>query len=196
MVDIYYFGHNCFRVKGKKSSILIDPYDASIGLKVPKDLSSDIVLVSKDEPEFNNVKLGGVSPVIVQGPGEYEIKEVTILGRKYKGNTIYKFTIECVNFLHLDSLNEKFDISKMPDLNDIDVLMFPVDAPLVLITEIEPTIVLPMHYKTERHTAKFSALKTIEEFRKKAGLDATKISGKLAVQKEKLPEQTTLYIFE
>lgn len=213
MVDIYYYGHSCFRVKGKKNSVVVDPFHSSTGLKLPKDLAADIVLSTHDHEGHNNVAAVSGDPVVLTGPGEYEIKGVTVFGlgtfhdnekgKKHGQNTIYKFTVDGITFLHLGDLGEKIKIGDMQEFSDIDVLMVPagdaitIDAKEAcdLISELEPTVVLPMHYKTSKHDPK-TVLHDVNEFEKKCGLKAEKVSGKISLAKEKLPEQTTLYIFE
>jgi L-ascorbate metabolism protein UlaG (beta-lactamase superfamily) len=214
MVDVYYLGHSCFRIKGKKTSIVIDPYDVSVGLKLPKDLTSDIVLSTHDHPGHNNVSAVSGSPIVITGPGEYEIKEVTVFGestfhdeekgKKYGENTIFKFSIDKINFLHLGDLGHDLKIESSGDFNNIDVLMIPIGddttinskEAMEIIAKIEPLIVLPMHYKTDKHTDKYSSLLTMEDFKKKSSAEFQKISGKLSLTSEKLPEQTTYYVFE
>jgi L-ascorbate metabolism protein UlaG (beta-lactamase superfamily) len=214
MVDIYYLGHSCFRIKGKKTSLVIDPFDSSLGLKLPKDLTGDIVLSTHNHLGHNNVLAVSGSPIVIAGPGEYEIKEVPIFGestyhddqkgKKYGENTVYKFTIDKINFLHLGDLGGDLKIDASGDFNDIDVLMIPVGDDttigikkvMEIISDIEPSIVLPMHYKTDKHSNGYSNLLTLEDFRKKTSVEFQKISGKLSLAKEKLPEQTTYYVFE
>ena len=120
MVDIYYLGHSCFRIKGKKTTVVIDPFNpTAIGLKLPKDLMADIVLSTHNHDGHNNVSAVSGDPIVITGPGEYEVKGVTIFGMgtfhdeekgKSRGrNTIYKFTVDGITFLHLGDLGEKIN---------------------------------------------------------------------------------------
>ncbi len=46
MVDVTWFGHCCFEVKGEKYTVLTDPHDGiSLGLPIPKS-EPDVVLIS------------------------------------------------------------------------------------------------------------------------------------------------------
>ncbi len=100
-MDIYYLGHSAFKIKRKKTTVIINPFNDSVGLKVPRDLSADVVLVTENKKEFNNASSVSGSPVVISGPGEYEVKGVMILGLKKGDNTVYKFSLDNVNFLHL-----------------------------------------------------------------------------------------------
>lgn len=205
MVDVYYFGHSCFRIKGKQVNVLIDPYSDDVGFKFPRDAAADILLCTHNH--FNHHNVGAVSgnPLLIEGPGEYEIKGVAISGMQtFHENTVYRFTIDDVTFAHLGDLGTKLTESQIEELDGIDVLMIPVggcetiDAKIAgeLISEIEPAIVLPMHYKTAKHKKQSEDFKTVEFFTKSSGFEPQKLSGKLSITKDKLPEQTTLYVFE
>jgi len=83
-MQIIWKGQSCFQIissQGKNNhvNIVIDPYSEDIGLKVPK-LEADILLTTHNHYDHNNVKAVGGNPFLIQGPGEYEIKEVFIQG--------------------------------------------------------------------------------------------------------------------
>lgn len=80
-MDIYPLGHASFRLKGKQATVVTDPYDPGmVGLKYPKLEAVDVVTVSHGHGDHSY--LGAISgqPFVVSGPGEYEIKGVTIVG--------------------------------------------------------------------------------------------------------------------
>lgn len=214
MVDIYYLGHSCFRIKGKQVAVVTDPFNDKIGLKFPREVTADILLCTHSHFDHHNIVAVAGNPLLIEGPGEYEIKGVAINGMqtyhdKVKGaergvNTVYRFTIDNVTFAHLGDLGVKLTESQIEELDGVDVLMIPVggdttiDAKIAseLIAEIEPSIICPMHYKTAKHKNQKDDFKTIEHFIKISGFEPQKLSGKLSITKDKLPEQTTLYVFE
>src|SRR3989344_1262072 len=102
MAKITWAGQSCFQLSvssGKDQSVdvVIDPFD-DIGLKTP-NFSADVILISHDHHDHNNVAAVKGNPFLIDGPGEYEIKGVFIQGifsyhddkeGKDKGrNTIY-----------------------------------------------------------------------------------------------------------
>src|SRR5437764_763688 len=109
-MDITYLGHSSFKFKGKKTTVVTDPFDPTmVGLKFPK-VEADIVTVSHGHPDHNATSLVGGSPFIVSGPGEYEIMGVSIIGvdsfhdgvkGKERGrNTIYNIEVEGIHIVH------------------------------------------------------------------------------------------------
>lgn len=76
-MEISWLGQACFKLKGKNAIVLIDPYDPDFtGLKISKDLSSDVVLVSHDHKDHNFTS----APMVFDKPGEYEVAGVVITG--------------------------------------------------------------------------------------------------------------------
>jgi L-ascorbate metabolism protein UlaG (beta-lactamase superfamily) len=61
-----------------------------------------------------------------------------------------------------------------------------------VIHSLEPSIVIPMHYKTDEHEPSvFSELKTLHDFAQVYGMDPMP-EGKFSVEKNQLPEETQL----
>src|SRR5271156_6511166 len=108
MAKLTWAGQACFQISVSNSrdhaaDIVIDPFDETIGLKLP-NFSADIVLVSHNHPDHNHVKGVKGDPMVIAGPGEYEIKGIFIKGipsfhddkeGKERGlNTIYTIETE------------------------------------------------------------------------------------------------------
>src|SRR3990167_4373254 len=84
MVDIWFHGQACVRVKGKGATLVFDPFDGNFtGLK-PLKLEADIVCVTHGHEDHNSVAsvkgTGEKSPFVISGPGEYEISGVNVIG--------------------------------------------------------------------------------------------------------------------
>jgi len=169
MAKIYWAGHSCFQIsfsnsKENSGDIVIDPFDESIGLKLPT-LRADILLITHNHYDHNNIKGVKGEPFVVQGPGEYEIKGVFIRGipsahddeggKKRGENTIYLIEAEDIKFCHLGDLGQKnLTDEQLETIGPVDVLMIPVGGEYTIdfsdaqkiISQIEPKIVIPMHY--------------------------------------------------
>jgi len=83
-MNIIWHGQSCFQItssqgKNNQASIVIDPFSEDIGLRLPK-LEADVVLVSHQHRDHNNVKAVSGNPFLIEGPGEYEIKGIFIQG--------------------------------------------------------------------------------------------------------------------
>ena len=80
---ISWLGHSCFKIQDKTTpdgvTIVTDPFDKSIGLKVP-NFEADIVTVSHDHHDHNNVSALRGNPFIIDSAGEYDRRGVMIEG--------------------------------------------------------------------------------------------------------------------
>lgn len=215
-MEITSLGHASFRLRTKTVTLVTDPFDSSVvGFAYPKHVSADIVTVSHDHPDHNAVSLIEGSPYVVTGPGEYEIKGVGIIGvrtnhdevdGKERGmTTMYHIAMDGVQILHLGDLGRKLTKQEIETLDGVDILMIPVGGDVTIdaktaaeiVAELEPSIVIPMHYKTDKHDAKkFGALKPVEDFLKEMGkTDITPVA-KLTMTPDKLPAERTVVVFE
>jgi len=75
---INWLGHSAFKIQFKDVTLAIDPYD-KIGLKMPK-FQADILLISHEHDDHNNMAAIKGEPFLINGPGEYEVKNVFIYG--------------------------------------------------------------------------------------------------------------------
>src|SRR5215213_5267972 len=77
MAEFRWYGHNCFRIRGKDAVIMTDPVGKKTGFTLAKQ-TADIVTVSSPQPEHTN--LDAVKPEFdtIDGPGEYEIHDVFV----------------------------------------------------------------------------------------------------------------------
>ena len=201
-MEITWLGHSCFKIKGKKVTIITDPYDDSIGYTLGEQ-KADIVTVSHQHRGHNCVAGVAGTPRVLRGPGEYEISGVMIKGvstfhDSVKGeqrgkNTAYLINIEDVRICHLGDLGHTLSAERAAELDEVDVLMIPVggvstiDAAGVAETVrlLEPKLVIPMHFKTEALKCK---LDPIENFMKEMGVQADlRPEPKLVVNKSNLP---------
>ncbi len=200
-MTITWFGHSCFRLEAKGSSILIDPFTKDIGLRPPK-IKDDIVLVSHDHYDHNNLE--GLNPeaFLINTPGEYEKQGIYIKGimsyhdnseGKERGlNTIYVVKGEELVLCHMgDFGQEKLTDAQVEAIGDVDVLMLPIGGKYTinykeavsLISQIEPKIVIPMHYKLKDLKLDIDGP---DKFLKEAGIVPEKVD-KLKIAKKTLP---------
>lgn len=202
MAKITFAGQSCFQISVSNSrdhsaDIVIDPFDESIGLKVP-NFSADILLVSHEHPDHNNIKNIKGNPFLISGPGEYEVRGVFIKGipafhddkeGKEKGqNTIYTIEAEEIKFCHLGDLGQKqLTDEQLEKIDGIDVLMIPVGGEFTIssqeaqriISQIEPKIVIPMHYQLPN--LKFK-LDEVSKFLKTMGKNSVVPQDKLTIK--------------
>ena len=170
-MNIQYYGHSCFKITAKSSgrgsediAIFTDPFDKSIGLRPPQG-NADMVLVSHDHHDHNNVEALKGEPRIIDIPGEYSVKGVNIIGISSfhdnkegaeRGlNTIFVLEAEDLRICHLGDLGCDLTEKQIEIISGVDVLMIPVGGKYILdsktgsdiVKKIEPKIIIPMHYK-------------------------------------------------
>lgn len=213
-MDITSLGHSSFKLRGKTTTIVTDPYDsAMVGLKFPKHTTADIVTISHDHPDHNSVLSVEGSPFVVRGPGEYEIKGVGIIGisvfhdneqgTKRGKNIMYRMEIDGISVVHVGDLGHTLDNTKVEELDGVDVLMIPVGGFYTIsaqeaasvISEIEPALVIPMHYgRPELDKKSFSALTPLSIFLKEMGKEDIVPVSKIVITKDKLPQEMQVVV--
>lgn len=190
-MEISFIGHSCFRLRGRDASVVIDPYGKGIGLTtlVPSRFSADVLAITHDHPGHNNRAMVGGDPKVIEGPGEYEVKGVSIQGvaayhDDEKGArlgpvTMYSITLDEVVVAHLGDLGHGLSEAQQDQLGSVDVLLLPVGggnalaatAAVAVANQLEPRVVIPMHYKLPgltldldepRHFAAEMGIETIE----------------------------------
>lgn len=210
-MTITWYGHSCFRLESKEISVLIDPFSPEIGLRPPK-IKDDIVLVSHQHYDHNNIEGMPQDSFLIKGPGEYEVKGVFIKGvqsfhDKNRGqerglNTIYLINMEDIALVHLgDFGEEKLSEEQVEKIGGADIVMVPVGGSYTVnykeavevISQIEPKIAIPMHYKIQGLKVDIDGP---EKFLKEMSLTPEKAEKSWKIQKKNLPaEEMKLVIF-
>lgn len=163
-MDITWFGQSCFRLRFKAATIITDPYNGDIGLKLPRQ-KADIVTISHEHPDHNNLKAVSGEPLILRGPGEYERAGIFVFGiptfhdrrngRDRGRNTAYLIEGEDLSICHLGDLGHVPTQAQVEQLSKLDVLLIPVGGSQTLtageaaevVSLLGPRMVIPMHYQ-------------------------------------------------
>ncbi|MDQ7822748.1 MAG: MBL fold metallo-hydrolase [Candidatus Eremiobacteraeota bacterium] len=173
---VRYLGHSCFYVSSTKgTAIIIDPYGTSLPYNFP-DLSADIVVMSHEHNDHNAGWRVQGTPIVIKRTSDFIVEFETPVqrtgemvtfkgipthhdkfsGRRKGPNTIYLWFMEGLKLCHLGDLGHMLTDQQLKMVGDIDVLFCPVGGGTVLdpteavlvINQINPKIVFPMHYKT------------------------------------------------
>ena len=176
-----------------------DPISKKSSL-TPVKFGSDVAFISMYHPDFNGadqVAHGTREPFVVEGPGEYEVGEVTARGygvptmydKKERINTIYQVVLEGINIVFLGALSDpEIDPKILGELGNIDLLFVPIGGGDVLsvpqasklAVKLEAKLVIPMHYDA-------TALKT---FLKEESAEDSKPMDKLTIKKKDVEVMT------
>lgn len=203
-MTLQWYGQSFFRINSKDVVIAIDPFSKKPDWgfnKVPRFMA-DIVLISHDHPDHNNAAALEGTTVVLEGPGEYEVKDIFIRGipsfhdeaggRERGLNTIFVIEAEDLRVCHMGDLGTK----KLPEdaieaIGDVDIVLLPVGGTFTVdargawnvVRQLEPKIVVPMHYKVPGVNL---PLDGVERFLKEAGANP-EIEEKLSVRRKELP---------
>lgn len=212
-MQIQWLGQSCFKIQSKNNgqeiTIITDPYDDDIGLKSLK-LQADIVTISHNHHDHNNLDAVGDDTFIISTPGEYETKGVFIYGLpayhdsqegKERGNiVIFKINTEDISLVHLSDLGHDLSDELLDKIGNVDILLLPVGGTYTIdakkaseiVSAIEPRIVIPMHYQIPGLKLK-NKLDSVENFLKESGLPSETMD-KLKIAKKDLPQDETKVI--
>ena len=207
-MDITWLGLSCFRIKGSQAVIITDPYPPELGDNLGKQ-AANIVTVSHQHPSHSYVEGIGGEYHVVRGPGEYEISGILIIGigtyhdtqrGQIRGkNTVYVMEVDGVSVCHLGDLGHVPSSEQIEEIGSINVLLLPVGGGSTIsaaiaaevIRQIEPNIVIPMHYKTPGIKRE---LEGVEVFLKEMGQGQIEPRPRLSLSKSNLPISTEIIV--
>ncbi len=208
-MQIIWKGQSCVqliasRIKQDPVKIVIDPYQDSVGFKLPS-LEADIALVTHDHEDHNNLAGLKGDPFVISNPGEYEAKGIFIKGissyhdeaegEKRGHNTIYTIEAEDMKVCHLGDLGQpELTPKQVEAIGSIDILFIPVGGVYTIgakeaakvISQIEPKVVIPMHYAIPKLKYK---LEGVEDFLKAMGAKAQEPQQKIILKSKDLSEE-------
>src|SRR5947207_10539781 len=78
-MDMTWLGHACFRMRGREGIVLTDPPDPKSGHAIPRT-EAGLVTMSHDDPGHASLRSVAGEPVVLRGPGEYEVHEALVTG--------------------------------------------------------------------------------------------------------------------
>lgn len=170
-MNIQYYGHSCFKITTKPAgrgqeeiTVFLDPFSKEIGLRPPQG-QADLILVSHDHHDHNNISALKGDPRVLDIPGEYSVFGVNIIGinsfhdnksgEERGKNTIFILESEEIRICHLGDLGSDLSEKQLEQINGVNILMIPIggkytidgEKAVDIIKKIEPNIIIPMHYK-------------------------------------------------
>jgi L-ascorbate metabolism protein UlaG (beta-lactamase superfamily) len=206
-MELTWLGHSCFRMRGKDVTLITDPPSPATGYSLGR-VTADIITISHDHPGHNYVQgVGGKPAYVVNGPGEYEIRNVLITGlqtyhddergARLGRNTIYLYHIDDLLVCHLGDLGHALQAREQEEINGCDVLLLPVggrnslDAKSAaeMVSQIEPQLIIPMHYATPALKPAAGALDPVDKFCHEMGVEVTEPLPKLTITRASLPPE-------
>lgn len=190
-MKIKWLGQSCFLLTTRNGQkIVMDPYGKEVGfvlgLKLP-NLEADIVTVSHDHSDHNNVGAVAGYRALLKDPGGFlgdgiEIKGVqtfhdNVSGKKRGNNVMFVFRLDGLAICHCGDLGHLLSQEQMDEIGKVDILMIPIGGKFTLdasgaaevVKQLNPAVVIPMHYRTKTMRAPGFIFGTVDSF-----VDATK----------------------
>ena len=164
-VRVDWLGNQAFRVTSSiGTSILTNPYAAGTGgHTLPSPLKPDIILVSHEKADANNIDATDNQPTVFRGSmgiGVMNANGIAIRGvATYKDpekespdgmNIVYSWAMDGMRFCFLGSLSSPLTPAQLSQLGTVDILFVPVGGPLTpsaretVLSQIRPRLVIPM----------------------------------------------------
>lgn len=209
-MEITWYGHSCLRIRTRGVAVVSDPYGPELGPTLPR-LRAHIVTVSHQHPNHSYLRAVRGGAYVIQGPGEYEVRDTFVFGvatthntprdQSLGPNTAYLIEMEEMIVCHLGDLGQPLVQEQIEELENVDVLLVPVggrdtltpSAAVEVISQLEPSIVIPMHYKVAGIQANLGSL---QRFLKEMGVDeATEIES-LSLTKSQLGEDPRVVVLK
>ena len=205
-MDIEYKGANCIVITTKKATLLIDPRLSLVGLKDVATKNS-VQLATQ-----NDFIVSGEDSVVVDRPGEYEVRGVSVSGvpaerlidhDKSLAATIYRLTVGDVRIAVVGHVATPLSEEQLETLGVIDVAIVPVGGSgytldahqaVAVIRQIDPKVVIPTHYADKALTYEVPQME-LEPFVKELGAPEHEKTSKWKI-KGPMPEIMTLVELE
>lgn len=158
-MEIRYFGHSCFLLKGEYS-ICLDPY-GDIGLKIP-NVYADYVFSSHSHYDHNNISIVQGAKLVSENDNFKIIKSFhdDSKGALRGENDILLFNLGGYKIAFLGDYGESDNKEIIAKLRGVDILLIPIGGKYTIdsktakyyVDEIKPKTIIPMHYKIKNST--------------------------------------------
>ncbi len=167
-MKIKWLAHAAFLITADDGTrIVTDPYETSQGLRYGEiNEAADIVTVSHEHGDHNNVKAVKGKPQVVRGDAEVKgIKFRAIptahddkSGGERGKNTVFCFQVDGIKVCHAGDLGHVLSEAQVSAIGAVDVLLVPVggfftiDAATAtkVAGQVKAKVIIPMHFKTEK----------------------------------------------
>ena len=182
--------------------MLTDPPDPKSGHAIPRT-DAHLVTVSHEDPGHSSMRSVGGEPVVLSGPGEYEVREILVTGiaswhddekgAKRGRNTVYTIRLDDLVVCHLGDLGHSLPSEDLERIGDVDIVLVPIaggDTNLTaavaaeVIHQLEPKVVVPMSYDPDEKKKDSPYERLLHEL----GVKELTPVPKLSVTRSSLPE--------
>ena len=201
-MEIIWLGNSCFQLRGKNVVLVTDPFLPSESaeqsdLSKQKKINAAIITVSHKHPGqdyMQGVEGNARIDVLITGVASYQDNK---RGQMHGRNTIYIIHMDELVICHLGDLGHALYEEQLEEVADADVLLIPIGGEnntvaqaAEIISQVEPRIVIPMHYQPATADKLVDSAQTpnpLDKFCREMGVEKTDLQPKLNVTKSSLP---------
>ena len=169
-MKIKWLGHSCFLLISEDGTkIITDPYTVGGDINYsPIEESADVVVVSHDHADHNNVSAVRGKPGVVRGSGVKTAKGIQFKGvatyhdasqGKQRGtNIVFCFNLDDIKLCFLGDLGHVLSPEEVNAIGGVDILFIPVGGFYTIdageasqvCQQLAPKVIIPMHFKTPK----------------------------------------------
>ena len=212
-MKVKWLGHACFLITSRDGlRIITDPYAVGGGINyAPIKEAADVVVVSHDHGDHNNVSAVQGKPEVIKGSGKKTVKGIQFdgiatshdasQGRERGLNTVFCFTVDDIKLCHLGDLGHVLSPRQVTEIGVVDILFVPVGGFFTIDTsvaclvcdQLKPKVIIPMHFKTPKCVYPIAS---VEDFLK-GKKNVRKIAGsEVEFEREKLPTANEIVLLQ
>jgi len=208
-MEITWYGRACFRLKGRESTVIVDPCPPNTGFVAGKH-AVDLLTISHAHPDHSYTRSISAGLTLTR-PGEYEYHGVLVNGVRtfhdgergtQRGeNVVFAYEIDGVHVAHLGDLGHLLTEEQLAELGPIDVLLVPAGGQFTItpaeaaevVAQISPKLVIPMHYAVDGAS---KDLLGPEKFVHEMAMGQPPNQPKAVVTASSLPDETQVVLLE
>jgi len=212
-LKIEYLGHSCFYFKDARgTTALIDPYDRTVGYKVPSKHANYTLITHNHWDHANLSAVEGATQVVsgsgARGGDGFSVRAVLACHDAVGGHergmvNIMRFEMDGVRVVHLSDIGHMLDDSQIAEIKPVDVVLVPVGGPPFtidgktaqkVIEQLDPRAAIPMHYMTATTNRTDFPISGVEPFLKGYTHIETVRGGEIELTPKTLPARFTVYV--
>ena len=211
-LKIQFLGQSCFVITSTAGlKIITDPYTTGDKTYSAINETADIVTVSHEHSDHNDVAAVKGNPEVIRGAGIKNSKGIitkgiatwhdNVQGTQRGPNTVFCFTIDGIKFCHAGDLGHRLSAEQIAEIGEVHVLFIPVggfftiDANVAtdVCNDLKPRIIIPMHYKTPKSNPNLAAVDDFLKGKERVEQMTTSI---LELKSNALPTDTRIIVLQ
>ncbi len=212
-MKVKWLGHASFLITSDKGTrIITDPYKTGGPLKYGEiKESADVVTVSHEHSDHNNVDSVSGQPKVFKGGAPLEVKGVKFTsvstyhdenkGKDRGPNAIICMEMDGMRLCHLGDLGHPLSPQEIAQVGKVDILLVPVGGFFTInavvasdvSAKLKPRVIIPMHFKNDRCAYPIVG---VEDFLKNKENATTMNTSEVEFKADKLPTAIQIMVLK